>query len=69
MRNAEKFWDKLAKKYAKRPIKNIQAYNETMEHTKSHLSAEDKVLEVGCGTGSSALLLADRGEGDTRRFQ
>lgn len=59
MRNAEKFWDKLAKKYAKRPIKNIQAYNETMEHTKSHLSEGDNVLEVGCGTGSTALLLAD----------
>lgn len=59
MSNAEKFWDKVAKKYAKTPIKNIQAYNETMEHTKTHLSEGDNVLEVGCGTGSTALLLAD----------
>lgn len=59
MSNAEKFWDKVAKKYAKTPIKNIQAYNETMEHTKNHLSEGDDVLEVGCGTGSTALLLAD----------
>jgi len=59
MQNAEKFWDKIAKKYAKSPIKNIQAYNETMEHTKLHLSKGDNVLEVGCGTGSTALLLAD----------
>ena len=59
MSNAEKFWDKVANKYAKTPIKNIQAYNETMEHTKNHLSEGDDVLEVGCGTGSTALLLAD----------
>lgn len=59
MRDAEKFWDKIAKKYAKTPIKNIRAYNETMEHTKTHLSEGDNVLEVGCGTGSTALLLAD----------
>lgn len=58
MRNTEKFWDKLALRYAKRPIKNIQAYNETMEHTKRHLSEDDQVLEVGCGTGTTALILA-----------
>ena len=53
MRNPEKFWDKVAKKYAKSPIKNLQAYNETMERTKTHLSVGDSVLEVGCGTGST----------------
>lgn len=59
MQNAERFWDKLAKRYAKMPIKDIQAYKQTMERTKAHLSNGDKVLEVGCGTGSTALLLAD----------
>jgi len=58
MKNAETFWDKAAKKYAKSPIKNMTAYNETLKHTRGSLSEDDKVLEVGCGTGSTALLLA-----------
>lgn len=46
MSNAEKFWDKVAKKYAKTPIKNIQAYNETMEHTKNHLSYDLRLIRT-----------------------
>lgn len=59
MPNSAKFWDKLAKKYAKQPIKDVHAYNQTMERTKAHLSKDDVVLEFGCGTGSTAMLLAD----------
>jgi len=57
--NAEKFWDKNAEKYAKSPIKNIPAYEQTMDHTKKYLSKQDTALEIGCGSGSTALLLAD----------
>jgi len=57
--NSAKFWDKTAEKYSKSPIKNMDAYNQTMDRAKAHLSKEDCVLEVGCGTGSTALLLAD----------
>lgn len=59
MRTAENFWDRAAEKYAKSPIKNMEAYNRTMERTRFHLSKGDSVLEAGCGTGSTALLLAD----------
>ena len=52
------FWDKIADKYAAQPIKNMEAYEQTMDRTRAHLSPEDRVLEVGCGTGSTALLLA-----------
>ncbi len=52
------FWDKHAEKYAKHPIKDMQSYNQTMDRTKAHLSTDDSVLEIGCGTGSTALLLA-----------
>jgi ubiquinone/menaquinone biosynthesis C-methylase UbiE len=57
--NSAKFWDKTAEKYSKSPIKNMDAYNQTMDRAKAHLSNEDSVLEIGCGTGSTALLLAD----------
>lgn len=59
MRSADSFWDATAEKYAKSPIKNMPAYIETMDRTKAYLSKDDTVLEVGCGTGSTALLLAD----------
>lgn len=54
-----KFWDKTAEKYSKSPIKNMAAYNLTMDRTKAYLSKDDSVLEIGCGTGSTALLLAE----------
>jgi ubiquinone/menaquinone biosynthesis C-methylase UbiE len=52
------FWDKAAKKYAASPIKDIAAYEETLARTRHYLTAEDHLLEVGCGTGSTAIKLA-----------
>ena len=58
MQNAAIFWDKVAENYAKSPISDMDAYQTTLERTRSYLSPKDTVLEVGCGTGSTALLLA-----------
>lgn len=58
MTSDSKFWDKIADKYAASPIKNMGAYEQTMDRTRAYLTKESKVLEVGCGTGSTALLLA-----------
>ena len=55
---SSRFWDKTAPKYALSPIKDMESYRTTMERTKAHLDQGDEVLEVGCGTGSTALLLA-----------
>jgi cyclopropane fatty-acyl-phospholipid synthase-like methyltransferase len=52
------FWNKVAPKYAKDAIKDLAAYEYTLERTRSYLRPEDRVLEMGCGTGSTAVLLA-----------
>ncbi len=53
------FWDKIAPKYAKSPIKDVAAYEYTLDRTRSYLKPSDKALELGCGTGGTALKLAD----------
>ena len=58
MQDTAKFWDKIAEKYAKSPIADEESYRYTLERTRSYLSPDDNILEVGCGTGSTALLLA-----------
>lgn len=58
MVSSSKFWDKLAEKYSKQPIKDIDAYEAALARTKSYLSDEYRALEIGCGTGSTAVLLS-----------
>ena len=53
-----KFWDGVAEKYAKMAIRNPEQYHVSLERTRSYLRESDRVLELGCGTGSTALLLA-----------
>jgi ubiquinone/menaquinone biosynthesis C-methylase UbiE len=59
MQDATIFWDRIAPKYAKSPVRDQLAYETTLARTRSYLGAEDFVLELGCGTGSTALILAD----------
>ncbi|MEM9726113.1 MAG: class I SAM-dependent methyltransferase [Pseudomonadota bacterium] len=59
MQTAEMFWDKAAEAYAKSPIGDVDAYEYTLGRTRSYLTPTDTVLELGCGTGSTALRLAN----------
>lgn len=54
------FWNRVARRYAAMPLRNPQAWEETLARTAARLSASDHVLELGCGTGSTALRLAPR---------
>jgi len=58
MNTSSTFWDKISRKYAARPVSNIPAYEQTLERVQSYLGEGDTVLEVGGGTGSTALTLA-----------
>jgi ubiquinone/menaquinone biosynthesis C-methylase UbiE len=53
-----RFWDRIARKYAASPIGDMEGYERTLERTRQLLSATDTVLELGCGTGTTALKLA-----------
>jgi len=53
--NTAAFWDKAAPGYAARPIRDTQAYAHTLARTQSYLSKTDQMLELGCGTGGTAL--------------
>ena len=58
MQHVAEFWDNVAERYSKAPIRDMNSYTSTLERTRTYLSPNDSVLEVGCGTGSTALLLA-----------
>lgn len=58
MQSSKRFWDGVAEKYSRAPIRNMEGYERTLERTASYLTATDQVLELGCGTGTTALKLA-----------
>jgi len=54
------FWDKVADRYAAMPIGNQEAYEQTLERVAHHLTPGDHVVEIGCGTATTALRLAPK---------
>ncbi len=53
-----RFWDQAAAKYAAKPVADVAAYEATLARVSSYLAPEHHVLEIGCGTGTTALTLA-----------
>jgi ubiquinone/menaquinone biosynthesis C-methylase UbiE len=59
-----RFWDRISRKYAKDAIADQAGYERTLDRTRALLKPDDHVLELGCGTGTTALRLA----GDVQRY-
>ncbi len=55
MADAQKFWDKTAARYARSPVSDEATYQRKLAETREFLSPEMRVLEFGCGTGSTAV--------------
>lgn len=53
------FWDDIAERYARDPVRNPDAYATTLSRARHWLHPSMQVLEIGCGTGSTALTLAE----------
>ena len=53
-----RFWNRIARKYAADPIKDMDGYRRTLDRARHYLQPGDVVLELGCGTGTTALALA-----------
>jgi len=55
MHQDAKFWNRMAARYAKSKIADIPSYERKLEVTRSYFTPDMEVLEIGCGTGTTAL--------------
>lgn len=60
MSDEARFWNKRAKKYALRPVADQETYEKKIEITRAYFQHDSEVLEIGCGTGSTALAHAPK---------
>ena len=52
------FWDKLAERYARKPVPNEDVYRQKLKITQSYFTPDMKLFEFGCGTGTTAVIHA-----------
>lgn len=58
MGQSAKFWDKIADRYLKQPITDVASYEKKLQVTQEYFQPSMEVLEIGCGTGSTAIVHA-----------
>ena len=55
MSKSDKFWDKMAESYAKNPVSDETTYQQKLAETQSFFRPDMRILEFGCGTGTTAV--------------
>lgn len=55
MPESDKFWDRTAERYAKRPVSDEATYHRKLIETQSYFRPNMRILEFGCGTGTTAV--------------
>jgi 2-polyprenyl-3-methyl-5-hydroxy-6-metoxy-1,4-benzoquinol methylase len=55
---AAAFWDKISEGYSKSPIKDTVSYEATLDRVRHWITPDMRGIELGCGTGSTAVKLA-----------
>src|SRR5690606_20734051 len=52
---SNRFWDRIAERYSRRPVPDEAVYREKLQITRQHLRPDMSVLEFGCGSGTTAI--------------
>ncbi|MGI9270766.1 MAG: class I SAM-dependent methyltransferase [Woeseiaceae bacterium] len=60
MTTIDSFWDRVADRYSRKPVADESVYQEKLRITREYLRPDSDVLEIGCGTGSTAITHAPR---------
>jgi ubiquinone/menaquinone biosynthesis C-methylase UbiE len=55
MAETDKFWDKAAARYAKSPVSDEATYQKKLDETQRFFTPSMRILEFGCGTGTTAV--------------
>lgn len=55
MGNAGRFWDWIADRYARQAVPDEASYRDKLARTRRYFHPSMDVLEIGCGTGSTAI--------------
>lgn len=54
------FWDRIAARYSRKPVADQESYETKLGKTDGYLAQDDQVLEIGCGTGTTAIYHAPK---------
>ena len=55
MKPSDRFWDRIANKYSRSPVPDDAIYQHKLAVTRRYLDPQSDVLEIGCGTGTTAI--------------